>query len=301
MAVPNPVPGGAVSNNFGDCRGGAGCPRRHKGVDIMAAEGAPIYAPVPGKVVKVNAADTGLGGLSVWVEGADGRAYYFAHLSKIAVKVGDALTVGTPLGNVGHTGDADASAPHLHFSINGRVGAENPVVDPYTVIDRTLKLTPQAGQQASTAATAGATGNSSSTASGDGCSGCLIKLPGGGVPLIGGLLDACLLSRCQGQALVGGAALVAGVGGVLVGALVLVAYSLKGMGAKAAVASVPGGAFIGAAASAVTPSGRQAKADRQQDADVKAAEQEARMAAAQNRQEAAESKSIRRRQTSFAV
>ena len=47
--ILNPVPGSKPFDSFGAPRSGG---RRHKGIDLMAPEGAPIVAPVAGTVVK---------------------------------------------------------------------------------------------------------------------------------------------------------------------------------------------------------------------------------------------------------
>lgn len=296
MAIPNPVPGGTFSDTFGAPRSGG---RRHAGVDIFAKEGTPIYSPVAGKVAKVG--NAGLGGNAVWVIGDDGRAYYFAHLKNFTTAVGRAVSVGTQLGTVGKTGNAEHSSPHLHFSINGQVGKENPVVNPFTVIDKAMHFVggatdwagnPIGGAAGSLVDAHGnpVTSDPGSSDAGGVCKGCLIKFPG--VASVG---DFCILSRCQGRAVVGALALASGGLLMLSGALVLAAYSIRATGAASALRAVPG---VGAVASAVTPSGRRASAEAQEVADVRAAERSARMTSAQNRQEAAERRMIARRQTS---
>lgn len=129
MALFMPVQGVSpddLRDGFGDPRSGG---RSHKGLDIFAPSGTPVLAAVGGKVVKTG--NSGLGGLRVWVEGDDGRAYYYAHLSSIAVNEGQRVSAGQNLGGVGATGNAEGTSPHLHFSINGKVSNENPVANPY--------------------------------------------------------------------------------------------------------------------------------------------------------------------------
>ena len=61
-----------------------------------------------------------LGGLSVYQYDLDGKyAYYYAHLDRYAkgLEEGRVLKRGDLLGYVGSTGNAPASAPHLHFAI----------------------------------------------------------------------------------------------------------------------------------------------------------------------------------------
>ncbi|MGI8685465.1 MAG: M23 family metallopeptidase [Acidimicrobiales bacterium] len=88
--------------------------RQHKGVDILAAEGTPIVAPVAG-VVELRE-DT-LGGLAFHLWGDDGNYYYGAHLSGYAGGAGR-VEAGIRVGYIGRTGNASVNTPHLHFEIH---------------------------------------------------------------------------------------------------------------------------------------------------------------------------------------
>lgn len=302
MPIPSPVPGGTFTDTYDAPRSGG---RTHKGVDIFAPKGTPVKAPVSGTVVKVEEGDSGLGGRTVWVKGVDGLAYYFAHLDSIGVKMGQAVQIGDQLGAVGNTGNAASTSPHLHFSINRKVGSENPAVNPFSVIDKTMKLTGH-GAGLTTRQDVDPSGRpigSSSVTEGDKAStlraNCedqpaIIKVPG-----IAGLGGFTLLTRCQGQAIVGGAAVVGGAVLMLAGGLVLAVAGLKGSGVAKAITSIPGaGSAAGFVAGRVTADGRQKRAEETDGADTRAAERSARMASAQSRQEAAERRQVRSRQTS---
>lgn len=100
--------------------------REHKGVDMFADDGTPVHAPVAGHV---DFAEDTLGGLAFHLWGDDGNYYYGAHLSGYAGP-SRAVVAGEVIGFVGSTGNADKSAPHLHFEIHaGRSRGEpaNPV------------------------------------------------------------------------------------------------------------------------------------------------------------------------------
>ncbi len=111
-----------VSDTWGAPRSGG---RKHEGQDIFAERGTPIRAVVDGFVTRVG--NSGLGGKQVYVTGAGGRQYYYAHLDDFAdVDYGDKVTTDTVLGFVGNTGNAINTPPHLHFGVYGGSGAINP-------------------------------------------------------------------------------------------------------------------------------------------------------------------------------
>ena len=60
------------------------------------------------------------GGLSISIIGDDGLRYYGSHLSKIESNIvpGYKVTTGEKLGEVGSTGSARGTKPHLHFGIS---------------------------------------------------------------------------------------------------------------------------------------------------------------------------------------
>ena len=97
--------------------------------DIFAKKGCAFVAPIAGVIDEVNAVDkwrgkTNLGadrgGLSISLIGDDGNRYYGSHLSKIEVNIISGLRVvtGEKLGEVGATGSAKGTSPHLHFGIS---------------------------------------------------------------------------------------------------------------------------------------------------------------------------------------
>lgn len=96
--------------------------RQHQGVDMFAAAGTPVVAPVAGTAEQTT---NELGGLAFRLWGDDGNFYYGAHLSSFAPARGD-VKAGTVLGYVGTSGNARGTPPHLHFEIHPGRGRGNP-------------------------------------------------------------------------------------------------------------------------------------------------------------------------------
>jgi murein DD-endopeptidase MepM/ murein hydrolase activator NlpD len=104
-----------LSDTFGDARGGE---RRHEALDIPAPAGTPVIAAAGGTIEKLFRSEEG--GNTVYVRSPDRRTlYYYAHLQAYApgLEAGNAVARGQRLGMVGSSGNADPSAPHLHFAV----------------------------------------------------------------------------------------------------------------------------------------------------------------------------------------
>ena len=120
--------------------------------DIFAPIGTNFVAVTSGTVDEVSFVDrwnpatnvaSTTGGLSVRILGDDGFHYYGAHLSAIArsIHTGVWVPAGQLLGQVGNTGDARFTTPHVHFEVS----IPEP---PFTKLDPFPLLTAwRAGQQ----------------------------------------------------------------------------------------------------------------------------------------------------------
>ena len=99
--------------------------RMHKGIDVANNVGTPIVAARSGEVVVAGWDDGGYGFL-VELRHPDGSRSRYAHNSRILVRVGQNVSQGTVISQMGSTGRS--TGPHLHFEIlpAGR-GAVNPL------------------------------------------------------------------------------------------------------------------------------------------------------------------------------
>jgi murein DD-endopeptidase MepM/ murein hydrolase activator NlpD len=120
MAMPA---AGRFSSGFGMRRHPIlGYNRMHKGIDIAAPWGAPVYAATDG-VVQFAGRSSGYGNfIKLNHGGAFGTGY--GHLSRILVRNGQSVRKGQQIGAVGSTGMS--TGPHLHYELYKNGGAVNP-------------------------------------------------------------------------------------------------------------------------------------------------------------------------------
>jgi murein DD-endopeptidase MepM/ murein hydrolase activator NlpD len=95
----------------------------HKGIDISAPNGTPVYAAESGTVTDAGFKKNGYGNLIV-IKHGDDLATYYGHLSKIVAGMGKKVNKGELIGNVGSTGKS--TGPHLHFEVRKGSQALNP-------------------------------------------------------------------------------------------------------------------------------------------------------------------------------
>jgi murein DD-endopeptidase MepM/ murein hydrolase activator NlpD len=99
---------GAVTSPFGD-RGY----EFHPGVDIDAPAGAPVRPAAAGLVVAAGE-ESGYGNRVV-IDHGRGLQTVYAHLERVTVSTGEAVTSASTIGAVGCTGMCDGT--HLHFEV----------------------------------------------------------------------------------------------------------------------------------------------------------------------------------------
>ncbi|MBB3938924.1 murein DD-endopeptidase MepM/ murein hydrolase activator NlpD [Novosphingobium fluoreni] len=133
VSIPSrtPLNGLTMTSNFGmrvhPVLGGM---RAHKGVDLSAPVGTPIYATADGVVGK--ASWFGGYGLYVQLEHGNDLETRYGHMSRLAVAEGQHIHKGDVLGYVGTTGRS--TGPHLHYEVRVNGVAVNPI--PYMQQDR---------------------------------------------------------------------------------------------------------------------------------------------------------------------
>ncbi len=118
-------------DSFGDYRSGG---RLHRAVDIFAPEGTPVYAVTAG-VIRTLTVYRG-GGITLIMQGRDGRGYGYMHLLGYAPGIAEGKPVqpGELLGYVGRTGLLTSPA-HLHFQVYADHGlGSDHLLNPYPLL-----------------------------------------------------------------------------------------------------------------------------------------------------------------------
>lgn len=93
----------------------------YNAVDIANKCGNPVFAANEGLVIESRSAgwNTGYGNF-IEIEHPNTTKTLYAHLSKNLVAIGDYVTKGSLIGNMGNTGNTDGpTGCHLHFEVHG--------------------------------------------------------------------------------------------------------------------------------------------------------------------------------------
>jgi peptidoglycan LD-endopeptidase LytH len=136
-------------DSFNDIHNG----HRHEAIDIMRPRGTPILAVADGVIRKLFLSRQG--GLTIYeFDSSETYCYYYAHLDGYADDLHEGMPVvrGDVIGYVGTSGDAEPTAPQLHFAIS-LLGADKSwwkgaPIDPYPILLRAVTAD-EAAQQSS--------------------------------------------------------------------------------------------------------------------------------------------------------
>lgn len=147
-----PVAGTATYiDSFGAPRSGG---RTHAGQDLMAPKMTKVVAAADGVVTFLRHDTTGLSGNMLTVTGTDGWRYTYIHLNNDTPGTDDGanryhqafgpgiargvrVTAGQHLGYVGDSGNAEDTAPHLHFEMQAPNGT---VVNPFAALSTAQRV-----------------------------------------------------------------------------------------------------------------------------------------------------------------
>lgn len=126
VSIPsrNPLNNAALTSNFGmrthPVLGGR---RAHKGIDLAAPTGTPVYASADGVISKAEWFSSY--GLYIAIEHGGEIQTRYGHLSRLNVAAGQPVKKGDLIGYVGSTGRS--TGPHLHYEVRIAGAAVNPV------------------------------------------------------------------------------------------------------------------------------------------------------------------------------
>lgn len=124
-----PISDPVVTSGFGYRWG-----RLHAGEDFAVSEGTPLTSMSTGTVA--FAGEMSGYGILVKIRYWDGTVSYYGHMSRVAVKSGEAVEPGEVVGRSGNTGHS--TGPHLHLEIRPQGGDP---VDPLPwLAHRNIKL-----------------------------------------------------------------------------------------------------------------------------------------------------------------
>ncbi|SNT16071.1 Septal ring factor EnvC, activator of murein hydrolases AmiA and AmiB [Anaerovirgula multivorans] len=125
-----PVPGNTrISSPFGNrIHPILKVQRMHTGIDIPAPSGTPVVAATQGTVV--SSATIGSYGRTIIIDHGGGVLTLYAHNSRLLVSVGDKVSRGQKIAEIGSTGAS--TGPHLHFEVR----KDGKYVDPTPYVRR---------------------------------------------------------------------------------------------------------------------------------------------------------------------
>ena len=161
----------SYTDTFGAPRSGG---RTHEGTDLMGAKMQPLLAAVDGTVTRIRFDNLSTGGNSVVITAADGWTYHYVHVNNDtpgtddgratrdqafppSIQLGTAVSRGQVVAYMGDSGNAESTAPHLHFEIRQPPppgGYTGTAINPYPSV-RAAELGTTSGWQLRTTASSG--------------------------------------------------------------------------------------------------------------------------------------------------
>ncbi|WP_165007672.1 MULTISPECIES: M23 family metallopeptidase, partial [unclassified Enterococcus] len=121
-----PVKNCTISSPFG-FRGG----EFHRGLDLAAPQGEPIYASKAGVIIKAEFHPSW--GNYVVIQHEDGITALYAHQQEYRVRVGDKIDQGQIIGYVGSTGNSTGSHLHIEFCLDNSLD-QSRLIDPEPIL-----------------------------------------------------------------------------------------------------------------------------------------------------------------------
>ncbi|MEX0270318.1 LysM peptidoglycan-binding domain-containing M23 family metallopeptidase [Leptolyngbyaceae cyanobacterium UHCC 1019] len=104
----------------------------HSGVDLAATQNTAVLSVGAGTIAFAGVQGA-LGNLVV-INHAEGLQTRYAQLGQIAVKVGQRVNKGQPIGTVGFSGRPSSQQPHLHFEVRSRSSLGWVAEDPQVIL-----------------------------------------------------------------------------------------------------------------------------------------------------------------------
>ena len=127
-----PVEAGVISSDYGARWG-----KMHKGLDIAAEAGEPVFAVADGDVVYAGDGLRGYGNVVI-IQHGDRLSSLYAHNSELKVQQGQHVARGCLIALMGSTGHS--TGPHVHFELRQGDVAVNPrtLLPATTLADATI-------------------------------------------------------------------------------------------------------------------------------------------------------------------
>ncbi len=115
---------GRITSYFGRRNLGMGTSSFHRGIDVAAPTGTPVYAARSGTVVFSGWSTSGYGYL-IRIRHSGGDETWYGHFSTLIAGVNEYVAQGEMIGLVGSTGIS--TGPHLHFELHESGSAVDPI------------------------------------------------------------------------------------------------------------------------------------------------------------------------------